>query len=593
MPALLLHMHQPDYRHPATGVPIMPWVRLHATRGYRDVPRILAETGAAATVNLVPTLVEQLDRYAAGGSDVHLDLCRRPAETLSPAEAAWVVEHGLHGSPRAFGWFPGWGALRRRRERGDAFDVRALRDLQVWCNLAWFGATALEDFPELGELRRRGQGFSEQDKALVLDRQLACVRSLPALYAALPDVSASAYAHPILPLLIDSGHAARNLGPFDDPGFRRPEDAADQLREGRRIIEAWVGHEVRGLWPSEGSVSPEAVEAFAAAGFRWFATDSGVLERSTRTGRGPVWRVGPMVGLFRDHGLSDRIGFVYADWDAAAAVDDLERRLDGKRVVLALDGENPWESYADAGAAFLRQLCSKVHLQTCSALAAQRPTGTVTTLHTGSWIHADFRIWIGSEADRVAWRLLRRTRDEVEAAGPLPEAARRALWRAEASDWFWWYGPEFQTPFAAEFDVLFRAHLAAARAAAGLAPDPTLELPLLARDEAVTPPVGPVDPARADVFAWNAAGTIRVINGSMAPGPGWPAEVRYGWGPDGLALRVLGADGAAVVGWGAEVAGPPWVLRLRATDGTVLPDAGGWPLLPPVSRPELGSAPAR
>lgn len=565
----------------------MPWVRLHATRGYRDVPRIVAETGAQVTVNLVPTLVEQVDRYAAGGSDVHLDLCARPADSLTPAEAAWLVEHGLHGSPRAFDWFPGWGALRARRDRGEAWTAGALRDLQVWCNLAWFGATALEDWPELAELRRKGAGYSEADKALVLDRQLACVQGLRALYAAVPDVSASAYAHPILPLLIDTGHAARNLGPFDDPGFRHPEDALDQLREGRRVVEAWVGREVRGLWPSEGSVSPEAVERFAEAGFHWFATDSGVLERSGREGRGPVWRTGGMVALFRDHGLSDRIGFQYADWAAEDAAEDLLRRVDGKRVLLALDGENPWESFRDGGAAFLRAAFSRIPFRTCASLAAQRPTGTVHALHTGSWIHADFRIWIGAEEDRAGWRLLRRVRDAVAAAGPIPPAARRALWRAEASDWFWWYGPEFQTPFAGEFDVLFRAHLAHALAEAGLPADPALEVPVRAASAAVQPPTGEVHPDRDDAFAWNAAGVIRVVNGAMAPGPGWPSRVEYGWSDGVLALRVLGADGARVEGWAPEVlAGSPPRLRLRAVDGRVLPEGTTWPLPAPTARPE-------
>ena len=37
--ALLLHMHQPDYRDPRTGRPGMPWVRLHAVRGYTEALR--------------------------------------------------------------------------------------------------------------------------------------------------------------------------------------------------------------------------------------------------------------------------------------------------------------------------------------------------------------------------------------------------------------------------------------------------------------------------------------------------------------------------------------------------------------------------
>ncbi len=591
MLSFLFHMHQPDYRHPATGVPIMPWVRLHATRGYRDVPRIIRESGAQVTVNLVPTLIEQLEHYAAGGSDVHLDLCGRPADALAPAEQAWLLEHALHGSPRAFGWFAGWGALRARRHRGDAFSVSHLRDLQVWCNLAWFGATAIEDWPELRALRRKGEGFTEGDKAFVIACQRACVEGLRALYAALPDVAATPYAHPILPLLVNTGHAARNLGAFPDPGFVFPEDAAAQLAEGRRIVEGWTGREVRGLWPSEGSVSPEVVELAAAAGFHWFVSDELVLARSERAGAGAAWQVGPMRGLFRQHELSDRIGFVYADWPAEVAVADLLTRASaaGSELVVALDGENPWESYADAGAGFLRCLFAQAELTTCGALAAREPTGTVSRLHTGSWIGADFRIWIGHEDDRAAWRVLRAVREEFaarEASAPDAEGARRALWRAEASDWFWWYGPEFQTPFAGDFDRLFRAHLAEALRCMGAPPLPALESPLVGTLAPGSPPTGPVFPARSDFFAWNAAGWVSLTRGAMAAGPGWPALLEYGYDEAGaLATRLVAPPGGVVApGWRIEPLEADSVV-LRSPEGLRVPEHGSYRLERPITRP--------
>jgi alpha-amylase/alpha-mannosidase (GH57 family) len=595
--SFLFHMHQPDYRHPATGVPIMPWVRLHATRGYRDVPRLILESGARVTVNLVPTLLEQIDRYAEGGSDVHLDLCARPAADLSAAEAAWFVEHALHGSPRAFGWFPGWGALRARRERGERFDVARLRDLQVWCNLAWFGATALAEWPELRALRQKGRDYSDDDKRFVLSVQLACVSGLRGLYARLPDVSATPYAHPILPLLVDTAHAARNLGDFPDPGFRFPEDASAQLREGRRIVETWVGRRVDGLWPSEGSVSPEVVELAAAEGFRWLVTDELVLARSVARGTGPVWQVGPLRALFRHHELSDRVGFVYADRDATDAVDDLLARARvagegrGGQVVVALDGENPWESYRDAGAGFLRELFARAPLETCGDLAAREPSGRVDALHTGSWIGADFRIWIGHEDDRAAWRLLRAVREAFAAHAPrAPDAdgARRALWRAEASDWFWWYGPEFETPFAGEFDRLFRAHLAEALRCMGAPPMAELEHPLAASVVPGAAPTGPVHPERDDFFAWNAAGFLSLTRGAMAAGSGWPARLDYGFDPAGqLATRLVPPPGGKLApGWRAEVeGGERLAVVLWSPDGARLPKHGCFILQRPLPRP--------
>ena len=97
--AMLLHMHQPDYRHPTTGVPVMPWVRLHASRGYTDVPVLLEETGAAATVNVVPSLLEQLQYYADGGTDAWEEHSRVPAEDLTAEQQAFIRAQFFHGHP--------------------------------------------------------------------------------------------------------------------------------------------------------------------------------------------------------------------------------------------------------------------------------------------------------------------------------------------------------------------------------------------------------------------------------------------------------------------------------------------------------------
>ena len=71
--------------------------------------------------------------------------------------------------------------------------------------------------------------------------------------------------------------------------------------------------------------------------------------------------------IFRDHFLSDLIGFVYSKMDAGAAAVDFLRRirencagiLSGGRdalVPIILDGENAWEYYDRNGRPFLREL---------------------------------------------------------------------------------------------------------------------------------------------------------------------------------------------------------------------------------------------
>lgn len=62
--ALLWHMHQPDYRQPASGEFVLPWVLLHALKDYTDMASHLEQhPGVRCTVNFVPVLLDQLEDY--------------------------------------------------------------------------------------------------------------------------------------------------------------------------------------------------------------------------------------------------------------------------------------------------------------------------------------------------------------------------------------------------------------------------------------------------------------------------------------------------------------------------------------------------
>ena len=55
---LLWHMHQPEYKDPATGRYVMPWTRLHATKDYWGMVRVLTDFPSVhATFNAVPSPV--------------------------------------------------------------------------------------------------------------------------------------------------------------------------------------------------------------------------------------------------------------------------------------------------------------------------------------------------------------------------------------------------------------------------------------------------------------------------------------------------------------------------------------------------------
>ncbi len=618
---VLWHLHQPDYRDPRAGRPVMPWTRLHGVRGYHDMLVETLARGTPWTINVVPVLLAQLDHYAAGGSDDHLDRTRCRAEDLDAADLLDLRASFVCGHRSMVEAHPAYARLAARLAAGDRFGPGDWRDLQVWSTLAWFGAAASAAFPVVGALRRKGHGFTEADKLAMLEAQTEILRGLPERVAALAhrgQISVSPWHHPILPLLVDLHHARRCGQEIpDDLNYRHPDDALRELLTARADLSRRSGVPVTGLWPSEGSVSPEVVELAARAGFRWLASDDGVLLRSDRNGdRWGGQDVGHgVVGFFRDHALSDEIGFHHARMPVTEAIASLvqgcQRRTRDGLVVLALDGENPWEAFPDAGAAYREALhaalTGPLHGVTLDDEAARPPVGRVARLHTGSWIDADFHVWAGDPADLAAWRAVAAVRQAVDVS-PQRDAALAALAPAFGSDWAWWLGPEHDTPFAAVFDALFRTHLAAACEAGGVEAPVDLSVPT----EGVhavsgSPPSGmlePMTPGPACPAAWWAAGTLSLpTGGAMSQGRRALAAVRIGvtvQGSPWICLipaapgryRVV-VDGEATE-WSVGAAGLalPWPASLivESVDppGRRTPATGAWTLPdPPRSPPNL------
>ena len=254
------------------------------------------------------------------------------------------------------------GAARRRRcrprptraRRRARFTADDLRDLQVWHKLAWIDPFYLDDDARVRALVAKGRGFTEEDKATLRDgRARAAEQGHPRVprrgraradrdldVAVLPPDPAAAVRHRRLPA--DASRLARCRA----QRFAHPEDAAEQLERAAACHERLFGRRPVGLWPSEGSVSDAMVPLVAAAGFRWMATDEQILARTLgadvlarrprprRAARAALHAVsssragGASVACgFRDHALSDLIGFTYAGWPADAAADDFVGRL--------------------------------------------------------------------------------------------------------------------------------------------------------------------------------------------------------------------------------------------------------------------------
>jgi len=518
---LLWHMHQPFYKDMVTGEYRLPWVRLHALKDYYGMVKLLDEFPQVhQNFNLVPSLVAQIQDYVSGQAhDPFLDLVSKPPAELTPADRRFALQYLFQANPvnmigRHARYRELWERYRATCDRPEGpeahFVTRDYADLQVLSQLAWFDEYFLDE-PDVAGLVQKGEDFSRDEQQLVIAKQREIlVKVLPAYAEAANrgsiELSATPYYHPILPLLCDT-----NVGEQSTPGlslptrhFRRPEDVSLQIQRALDSHEALFGVRPKGLWPSEGSVSEETVMLAGRLGIEWMATDEGVLGRSldfnfAREASGhlsadaadrlyKIYRYEKgdtrMHMLFRNHRLSDLIGFVYSGMPAQEAANHLvenirnsarpvlERGRDAV-VSIILDGENAWEYYPKSGREFLRRFYDALQtdpeieaVTIGEAIARQKPDafGQLQRLVPGSWIDANFNVWIGSPEDNRSWDLLSEARDYYDRhAHRVSDAQRKLAWEelliAEGSDWNWWYGPNHHSANDRDFDELYRKHL--------------------------------------------------------------------------------------------------------------------------------------
>jgi alpha-amylase/alpha-mannosidase (GH57 family) len=534
-------MHQPLYKDLVTGEFRMPWVRMHALKDYYGMVRLLDEFPTVhQNFNLVPSLVSQIEEYATGTfHDPFYDVVARQASDLSPEDRRFALQYLFQAHPeRMIARYPRYQALygklraasHGRAQAESLFNDAEITDLQVLSQLAWFDEFYLEREAEIRALVDKGSGYTQEDQRTVLRWEHQILNAvLPtytnAAFKGYAELSATPYYHPILPLLCDSGQGAVSSPglPLPKARFHHPEDAAEQIRRAIEKHAEVFGVRPRGMWPSEGSVSEEVLKLAAEQGLDWLASDEGVLGRSAKIqferdgngvlGAGPaenLYRIyryeeasRPIHLVFRDHRLSDLIGFVYAGMPAADAAAHLTASLksqaapllsQGKDAVVSiiLDGENAWESFDHNGREFLRRFYDhltkdpQIEAVTISeAIQRTKPEefGKLKHLVPGSWINANFNIWIGAPEDNRSWEYLGEARDyyTAHADAATPQARKLAyeeLMIAEGSDWNWWYGPEHHSANDADFDELYRRHLSNVYQALGGVPPDTLSRPI-------------------------------------------------------------------------------------------------------------------
>lgn len=576
--AFIWHQHQPLYKSRTAGRYQLPWVRLHGTKDYLDLVLLLERYPKLhQTVNLVPSLILQIEDYVEGTAfDPYLSLALTPVEQLTADQHQFIVEHFFDANHRTLiDPHPRYAELfYQRQDRGrewclENWTPQDYSDLLAWHNLAWIDPLFWDD-PEIAQWLKQDRNFSLSDRQRIYSKQRQILSRIIPQHRKMQEqgqleVTTTPYTHPILPLLADT-----NAGRVAVPGMALPHQRFQWAEDiPRHLQKSWdmyldrFGCAPRGLWPSEQSVSPEILPYISKQGFRWICSDEAVLGWTIRhffhrDGSGNVeqpellyrpYRLetphGDLSIVFRDHRLSDLIGFTYGAMEPKQASADLIGHLESIArslrqhqhsggaleqpwlVTIALDGENCWEYYPQDGKPFLEALYqnlseqSNLQLVTVSEFLDRFPTTATlpaNQLHSGSWVDGNFTTWIGDPAKNRAWDLLTEAR---QALAKHPEAteennpdAWEALYAAEGSDWFWWFGEGHSSNQDAMFDQLFREHIAALYRALNEPIPDNVRRPVEAhhaqRDHQPQSFIHPIIDGVGDEQDWDKAGRVEV-----------------------------------------------------------------------------------
>ena len=570
------HMHQPDYRG-SDGVMTMPWVFLHAIKDYYEMPWLLNRyKGLKATFNITPPLIEQLNLYSDPlKNDYFLSLWEKHPSLLEEDAKVWFIktckstQYETMIKPIAY-----LDELYHKEILSDA----ELIDFQMLFMLTWCGNYLRQENSLVKELFKKGRGFTQADKAQLLEALVEFIKTILPFYAKLQkegviSLSTTPYNHPILPLLLDMNNAklANEHTTLVDNPISLREDAIEQVERSIALYEETFGRKPTGFWPAEGAVDEASVQIYKEHGLSWIATDEAILFRSlgndTRKNLYRPYRHNGVTIGFRDHGLSDLIGFNYrfksghnASEHFMQVIEPIAHTQEDATLFVILDGENAWEFFENNAYDFFTALyerftqtpwCKTVTMDEVSKLKNQ---AELETLAAGSWIHGNFDTWSGHAEKNRAWELIYQTKRDYEnhKEGISQAVAKKIKFHflaSECSDWFWWYGDDHVTEFSLEFDRLFREHLISIYQLLNIHPPADLFEPIIShkstasfllKPQAFITPI--INGKNGSFFEWLGAGSIdeSMLYSTMDRVRGPIAKIYYGENENAIFLAFEG-----------------------------------------------------
>lgn len=598
--AIYWHMHQPVYE--IEGTYLMPWARLHAVKDYLDMVLILEKfPKLKLNFDVVPALMDSVIDYTNGFHDIHSELTVTDIEAMTNEEKSFVLNNFF--SPKFETMLyksENYKDLYQKRYSKENcsiedFDNREISDLMALFNLVWIDPMHLERYPRLKELWNKQYNYTLQDRIEIIDIHRDIMREIIPTYKKYVtegriEMTTSPYYHAILPILADVKTSTKkvltteglpqNLGLYDD--------AVMQVRKALDRVEEVMGVRPKGFWPPELCLGQKSLDMLAKEGIEWTISDEGILSDSInfdfiRDFKGnlsdpyhllKVYEYNTKVDdkkvniIFRDRSIANLINFEYAGIDSKMAANDMYDKIkvmqskllvspdDKHLLTIALDGENCWENYQNDGCDFLENIYTMIEndesLETVLVseyIKEDNHKKPLNKIFSGSWIDQTFQYWIGEATKNKAWSFVKNTKDDFEnfikenPEHPNIEKARRELFIAEGSDWFWWYGEPNNSGQDFVFDYMFREHLKNVYISLGLeSPEylnesliTKIDMPFKYPTRSITPKI---DGLLTSYDDWYHSGSISMLDGPVFRENKNVDKIYYGCDNENLYLRL-------------------------------------------------------
>ena len=479
--AFIWHFHQPVYQEKFSADFVMPWVRLHATKDYLDMLlRCKEHKKIRLNFNISATLLNSIQRYTEGTSDLHFKLLTTKDNKLTEMDKNFILQYFFDVNYSTMILQRGYySELYNKRYSKDDISINDFTEQEYFdiianYTLCWIDKKFYSVYPELSDLSAKQKNYTYDDRIKIHEIQTDIINTIIPTYKKFQDegrieISTSPFYHPIVPLLLninETSYAYSENLPDKNPLLE--QDAKEQTIKALDYFEKVFGRRPKGIWLPEHCISMKSVDMLNELGVKWTVTDEGILANTlgrefARDFEGNLeapfdlcvhygfnGRNNDLNVVFADSFFANLVSFGYGNYNGKVAANDFYEKLktvqsklqfspkDEHLLTIAMDGENCWESYQNDGDEFLDTLYSLIEnddtLETVllSEFMDKVKPEKLDSVASGSWINRNFDLWIGEPTKNLAWIYLDKTRNDINAAAK--ELLSRAKTQKESKE---------------------------------------------------------------------------------------------------------------------------------------------------------------